>query len=288
VTAGSGASDAADAEISASPGTSGSVDDVRLLHDTEQSDVSTVGHYALGHPVIGPRPLARTRSFTRRGGRMPRTHQAAWDRHAAAVLLDVPRPLGDTSTVVDPSYVLDPAAVFGRQAPLVVEVGSGSGDALVAGATERPDWDFLAFEVWRPGIGHTLAKMEQAAGGPLPNVRIVEADAAVALRTMLAPGSVHEVWTFFPDPWPKARHHKRRIVGPDLAHTVLRLLAPDGVWRLATDWADYAESMREVLDARPGLRLVSGDRAPLRPVTRFERRGLAEGRSITDLAYTRA
>lgn len=244
------------------------------------------GHYALGHPAIGPRPLARTRSFTRRGGRMPRTHQAAWDRHADAALLDIPRPLGATSTVVDPEYRLDRQAVFGRVAPLVVEVGAGSGDALVAGASARPDWDFLAFEVWRPGIGHALSKMEQAAGGGvLPNVRFVEADAAVALRTLLEPGSVHEVWTFFPDPWPKARHHKRRIVTAEFADTVRDLLGADGTWRLATDWAEYAVAMRELLDEHPGLALASTERAPLRPVTRFERRGLEEGREITDLAY---
>lgn len=247
------------------------------------------GHYALGNPAVGPRPLRRTRSFTRRGGRMPRTHQAAWDRLADGAVLRVPRLHGDTSTVVDPSFELDPVEVFGRRAPLVVEIGSGSGDALVAGATERPDWDFLALEVWRPGIGHTLAKMSSATGGEaLPNVRFVEIDAEVALRTLLPAGSVHELLTFFPDPWPKSKHHKRRIVSPGFADTVLRLLGPGGTWRLATDWDDYARSMREVLDAHEGLRLVSTDRAPLRPVTRFERRGLAEGRSITDLAYVRA
>lgn len=246
------------------------------------------GHYALGHPFIGPRPLARTRSFTRRGGRMPHTHQAAWDRIADQVLLEVPRPMGATSTVVDPDYRLDARAVFGRTAPLVVEVGSGSGDALVAGAAQRPDWDFLALEVWKPGIGHALAKMEaQTGGGTLPNVRIVEVDAAVALQTMLAPGSVHEVWTFFPDPWPKAKHHKRRIVTPELAGAVADLLERGGVWRLATDWDHYAESMREVVGAEQRLTLVPSDRAPLRPVTRFERRGTEAGRQITDLAYER-
>lgn len=246
------------------------------------------GHYALGHPFIGPRPLARTRSFTRRGGRMPRTHQAAWDRLADQVVLEVPRPMGATSTVVDPAYRLSPREVFGRSAPLVVEVGSGSGDALVAGAAARPDWDFLAIEVWRPGIGHALAKMEAQTGGAAqPNVRIVEVDAVVALRTMLAPGSVHELWTFFPDPWPKAKHHKRRIVTPDFVDAVCGLLEPGGVWRLATDWDHYAESMREVVGAEPRLELVSTDRAPLRPVTRFERRGTEAGRQITDLAYRR-
>lgn len=246
------------------------------------------GHYALGHPFIGPRPLARTRSFTRRGGRMPRTHQAAWDRLADQVVLEVPRPMGATSTVVDPAYRLDPADIFGRPAPLVVEVGPGSGDALVAGAVARPGWDFLALEVWRPGIGHALAKMEAATGGPaLPNVRVVEVDAAVALQTLLEPGSAHEVWTFFPDPWPKAKHHKRRIVTPGFVDTVVRLLEPGGVWRLATDWEHYARQMREVLDTDDRLELVSTDRAPLRPITRFERRGTEAGREITDLAYAR-
>lgn len=246
------------------------------------------GHYALGNPAIGPRPLCRTRSFTRRGGRMPGTHQAAWDRLADGAVLEVPCLHGDDSTVVDPDFELDPVEIFGRRAPLVVEVGSGSGDAVVAGATARRDWDFLAFEVWRPGIGHALAKMSAVTGGAaLPDVRFVEVDAQVALRTLLPAGSVHEVWSFFPDPWPKMRHHKRRIVGPGFAETVLRLLEPGGTWRLATDWTDYARSMRQVLDAHDGLRLVSTDRAPLRPVTRFERRGLEEGRAITDLAYVR-
>jgi tRNA (guanine-N7-)-methyltransferase len=191
--------------------------------------------------------------------------------------------------VVDPAYRLDVQEVFGRRAPLVVEVGSGAGDALVAGATQRPDWDFLAFEVWRPGLGHALAKLAQAGHGRVPgNVRLVEADASLALRTILAPGSVQEVWTFFPDPWPKARHHKRRIVTTAFADTVARLLPEGGVWRLATDWDDYAVAMREVLDAHPALRPVATGRAPLRPVTRFERRGVEAGRSITDLAYARA
>lgn len=244
------------------------------------------GHYALGHPVIGPRPLARTRSFTRRGGRTPRTHQAAWDRLAHEVVLDVPVTGGDGSTVVDPAYRLDPQQVFGRSAPLVVEIGCGSGDALLAAAEARPDWDLLAIEVWRPGIAHLLAKMlTRTRGRALPNVRVVELDAAVALQSMLEPGSVHEVWTFFPDPWPKARHHRRRIVTPDLAACVVDVLEPAGVWRLATDWDDYAASMREVVDVHADLELVSTQRAPLRPVTRFERRGTEAGRTITDLAY---
>jgi tRNA (guanine-N7-)-methyltransferase len=240
------------------------------------------GHYALGHPAIGPRPQARTRSFTRRGGRMPRTHQQAWDRLAREVVLDVPRPMGEGSTVVDPAYRLDLQQVFGRRAPLVLEVGSGSGDTLVEAATRCPDRDFLAFEVWRPGIGHTLAKMGERA---LPNVRVLEADASTALDTLLAPGSVTEVWTFFPDPWPKARHHKRRLVTPEFAAAVAGALGCGGVWRLATDWDDYADAIREVLEASGQWRLVGTDRAPLRPRTRFERRAHEAGRAVTDLAY---
>ena len=244
------------------------------------------GHLALGHPAVGPRPLARTRSFTRRGGRMLKdSHQAAWDRYADTLVLDVPRPHGaDGSTAVDPAYRIDPAQVFGRRAPLVVEIGSGSGDALLHGATQRPEWDVLAFEVWRPGIGHALAKMGES---PLCNVRFVEADAALALQTLLPPGSVHEVWTFFPDPWPKTKHHKRRLVAPDFAGTVADLVEPGGLWRLATDWADYADHVRSVLGAHPAWQLVSTERAPLRPMTRFERRGIEAGRDIADLAYAR-
>lgn len=231
--------------------------------------------------------LARTRSFTRRGGRMLKaSHQAAWDRYADALVLDVPRPHGSSgSTAVDPAYRIDPAATFGRVAPLVVEIGSGSGDALVHAATQRPEWDFLAFEVWRPGIGHALAKM---GAQPLSNVRFVEADAALALATLLSPESVHEVWTFFPDPWPKTKHHKRRLVSTEFASTVADLVPVGGVWRLATDWAHYARAMRQVVDGHTSWELASTERAPLRPMTRFERRGLEAGREIADLAYRRA
>lgn len=251
------------------------------LAATPSPPAAPATHYALGHPVIGPRPLARTRSFTRRGGRMPHTHQAAWDQLADRMVLDVPRQHGLASTLVDPDYRFDPGQVFGRVAPLVIEVGSGSGDALAHASQQRPDWDFLAFEVWRPGIGHALAKLGEAR----PNVRIVEVDAAVALATMIEPGTVHELWTFFPDPWPKAKHHKRRIVSGEFAETVAGLLGPAGVWRLATDWDDYAEAMRQVVQADGRWELAGTERAPLRPVTRFERRGVEAGRAITDLSY---
>ena len=225
---------------------------------------------------------ARVRSFTRRGGRMPPRHQAAYDELAPRYVIDVPRDGG--STTVDPAYTLDPVEVFGRRAPLVIEVGPGSGDALVAGAKALPDTDILALEVWQPGIGQCLSRLVDL----LPsNIRFVEADAEVALATMLPAGSVAEVWTYFPDPWPKRRQQHRRIVRPEFVDTVARVLEPGGLWRLATDIDGYATHMRRVLDVHDQFELVSTERAPLRPVTRFERRGTEVGRTISDLAYRR-
>ena len=213
---------------------------------------------------------------------MPPRHQAAYDRLASTYVIDVPRDGG--STTVDPAYSLEVTERFGREAPLIVEVGPGSGDALIAGAKTLLDTDFVALEVWRPGIGQCLARL---VADPLPNIRFIEADAEVALATMLGESSVAEVWTYFPDPWPKRKQQHRRIVGPAFAETVSRVLAPGGLWRLATDIDGYAVHMRRVLDAQEQLELVSTERAPLRPVTRFERKGTAVGRTITDLTYRR-
>ncbi len=226
---------------------------------------------------------ARTRSFTRRGGRMKDRHASAYELLGPRYVVQAPRGEGGATTV-DPAYRLDVAALFGREAPLVVEVGSGSGDALRAGAAARPDWDVLAFEVWRPGIAQTLARMGEE---PLPNVRFVEADAAQALGSMLPPGSVAEVWTYFPDPWPKHKHHKRRLVNAPFVDIVHGMLERGGVWRLATDWAHYARHIRTVLDADERFTLESTDRAPLRPMTRFEAKGVTADREIADLAYRR-
>ena len=115
----------------------------------------------------------------------------------------------------------------------------------------------------------------------------VGADAVPVFETLLPAGSVREVWTFFPDPWPKTKHHKRRIVQPAFASLVARVLEPGGLWRLATDWSDYAESMLEVLDAHPDFEGGEVERFDVRPMTRFERRGIAAGRSIHDLTYRR-
>ncbi|MGC1207777.1 MAG: tRNA (guanosine(46)-N7)-methyltransferase TrmB [Ornithinimicrobium sp.] len=215
---------------------------------------------------------------------MPLGHQSAYDAMSGQFVVPVPRAREGDDTTVDPAYRLDVGEAFGRQAPLVVEIGPGSGDALRAGAAARPDWDFLAIEVWRPGIGQTLARMRR---DPLPNVRFVEADAALAMATMLPPSSAHEVWTFVPDPWPKRKHQARRLVSSSLADSGWAVLEPGGVWRLATDWEPYGIAMRRLLDADNRYALASTDPAPLRPTTRFEQKGLAVGRTITNLNYRR-
>jgi tRNA (guanine-N7-)-methyltransferase len=173
---------------------------------------------------------------------------------------------------------------FGREAPLIVEIGSGVGEATAALAATRPSYDVLAFEVWRPGVAETLSRLADAGAG---NVRLLGVDAVWSMDHLVAPGSLAELWTFFPDPWHKKRHHKRRLVTPEFASLAASRLAPGALWRLATDWADYAEQMVEVLDAEPALSGGVVERWEERPVTKFERKGVKAGRSITDLAYRR-
>lgn len=225
-------------------------------------------------------------SYVRRSGRMNDSQQRAWDAHREAWVVEVPS--GERHTSVAPDARVDWTAVFGREAPLKVEIGSGTGHAITALAEAVPEANLVAFEVFTPAVASTLGRIARHG---VDNVRIVVADGAQALATVFGEGSVSELWTFFPDPWPKARHHKRRLVGPEFARLVASRLAPGGVWRLATDWDDYAEAMREVLDAEPGLVNLHDGWAPRfapRPVTKYERRGLDAGRTIHDLAYTRA
>ncbi|MEA5453932.1 tRNA (guanosine(46)-N7)-methyltransferase TrmB [Sinomonas sp. JGH33] len=199
-------------------------------------------------------------SFVRRGTRLQGRRQQAWDEHAEAFVIDVPRHVADTS--VHPDYVFDADAEFGRpaqEAPLIVEIGSGLGEAIVAAAEASPEQNFLAVEVYRPGLANTLLRIGQRG---LTNVRVVQANAPEVLGTMLPPGSVSELWVFFPDPWHKTKHHKRRLVNDSFAELAARVLAPGGVWRLATDWSGYAQQMRSVVAASPDFRNAhDGERA---------------------------
>lgn len=226
-------------------------------------------------------------SFVRRSGRMTPSQERAWEDLGPRYLLELPR--GHAATSVADDAALDPAAVFGRSAPLTVEVGSGQGHAIVHAAEQHPERDFLAIEVFRAGLARTMIRAEWAAAD---NLRLVEANAPEVLERALPEGSVDELWVFFPDPWAKARHNKRRLVSPDFTRIAARALRPGGVLRLATDWADYAEHMRSVCDEAPGfVRDFEGEWAPRfegRVLTAFEQKGIDKGRDIRDLAYRRA
>ncbi|GAB3700476.1 tRNA (guanosine(46)-N7)-methyltransferase TrmB [Mariniluteicoccus flavus] len=223
-------------------------------------------------------------SFVRRSTRMNLSQEKAWaDRERW--LVDVPR--RETTTSIAPEADVDWGAVFGRRAPLVVEIGCGTGDALSVMADARPDRDHVAFEVFRPALASTIIKAKQRG---LTNVRLVEADGVDGLRTLFSPGTVDEVWTFFPDPWHKARHAKRRLVSAELGALVASRLAPGGTWHIATDWEEYADHCRAVLDDHPDLVNLHHDWAPrldARPVTKYEQRGIDQGRAVFDLAYGR-
>lgn len=212
-------------------------------------------------------------SYSRRGGRFTPSQQESWDAHHHCWVVP-------DDAVDDTSFSWD--QVFGRKAPLIVEIGSGVGEATAVLAAQRPSYDVIGLEVWRPGVAHTLGLLAEERAD---NVRLLSVDAVWCLEHLFAPGEVEELWTFFPDPWPKKRHHKRRLVTPEFAALAGSRLRPGGLWRLATDWAAYAGKMRAVLDAQP--QLVGGpvERWVDRPVTKFERKGLAADREIIDLTY---
>ncbi len=211
------------------------------------------------------------RSFVLRAGRLTAAQQRAletlWPRYGIDY---APRPLE-----------LD--AVFGRHAPRVLEIGFGNGDALLAMAEAMPGHDFLGIEVHAPGIGHCLLGLERRG---LTNVRLIRHDALEVLAQQIPDGALARVNLFFPDPWPKKRHHKRRLVQPAFVALMADKLEPGGLFHVATDWPDYARQIEEVLAAcaalRPAPRLL-----PARPGTRFEARGQQRGHPIWEGCYRR-
>lgn len=231
------------------------------------------------------RPERGVVSFVRRSIRMNESQMKAWDRFAPRFVVDVPSGQLSTSVADDARVGWD--EVFGRSAPRIVEIGSGKGDSLIPMAQARPDVDFIAFEVFQPAVASTLSRIGKAG---VTNVRIVIADGARGLEILFGPDTLAEVWTFFADPWHKTRHHKRRLVNPAFSDVVASRLVPDGLWRLATDWEEYAVWQLATLDAHPRLANVHGGWAPRfedRPITKYECRGLAAGREVRDLTYRR-
>src|SRR6185436_4445186 len=170
--------------------------------------------------------------------------------------------------------------IFGRAAPLVLEIGSGMGETTAEIAQQNPALDFIAIEVHGPGIGSLLKKID-ALG--LRNLRLIRHDAVAVLESMVADGLLAGIHLFFPDPWPKKRHHKRRLVQPAFAALAARKLAPGGYIHAATDWPEYAEQMDTVFSAEPLLEKSAGEKA--RPVTKFERRGIGLGHPVRDLLF---
>lgn len=216
-------------------------------------------------------PRQRTiRSFVRREGRMTRAQEQAlsrlWPRYG-----------------LEATSLLDLDACFGRNAPRTLEIGFGNGDALACLAERDPDMDFLGIEVHRPGVGHLLLELEHRE---LDNVRVICADAVEVLAHCLPESSLNRVLVFFPDPWPKKRHHKRRIVQPAFVDLLARTLRRDGRLHLATDWEDYARHMHDVMVGTVKFRSCTGP-CPDRPKTKFERRGRRLGHSVWDLFFER-
>jgi tRNA (guanine-N7-)-methyltransferase len=217
------------------------------------------------------------RSFVQRAGRVTRAQERALEE------------LWPVWGVEFSPVPLDLDALFGREAPRVLEIGIGDGETLLALAAAHPARDYLGVEVHRPGIGHCLLGIES---GGLGNVRLISHDAVEVLEKQLPDASLDEVLLYFPDPWPKKRHHKRRIVQPAFVELLARKLRPGGTFRLATDWAPYAEHMLEALRASPVFVNASsgGDYMPRpasRPQTKFERRGERLGHEVFDLEFTR-
>lgn len=222
-----------------------------------------------------PEAMRHVVSYVQRGERMTLGQERAWDRSWGRI----GRHVADL-----PDGPLDTAGWFGRQAPVVLEIGSGMGESTAALAAARPDLDHLAVEVYKPGLAQLLLRIETAG---LENLRLLRGDALDLLTDHVAPSTLHGVRVYFPDPWPKRKHHKRRLVTPAFVALAASRLEPGGTVHLVTDWAQYAEQMAEICAAEPALRGGEIPRPHWRPVSKFEQRAREEGRTVRDLLYVR-
>jgi tRNA (guanine-N7-)-methyltransferase len=224
----------------------------------------------------GNRPHRIIRSFVRREGRITSGQQRAlqdlWPRYG----LEADAPLNKES-------------IFGRKAPCTLEIGFGNGDALATMAEQQPECDFIGIEVHRPGVGRLLQQLERRN---LNNVRVMREDAVDILKDCIPDNSLDRVLLFFPDPWHKKRHHKRRLVQADFIELLAGKIRHGGCFHMATDWEDYAMHMLEVMERSPAFRNRAGTgkfslRPDYRPVTKFEQRGQRLGHGVWDLLFER-
>ncbi|MBP0047140.1 tRNA (guanosine(46)-N7)-methyltransferase TrmB [Marinobacterium sp. AK62] len=223
------------------------------------------------------KPIRRVRSFVVRAGRMTEGQQRALDENWPRYGLE----LGDGR--------IDYAEVFGREAPVVLEIGFGMGDSLIEMARHAPEKDFIGIEVHPPGVGRLLARVAEEG---LTNIRVYCDDAVEVLAQCIPDDSLDTLQLFFPDPWPKKRHHKRRIVQPAFAQSIRKKLRVGGCFHMATDWENYAEHMMEVMSAAEGYRNRAGEgqyspQPEWRPVTKFQQRGERLGHGVWDLMFER-
>ncbi|RWU11787.1 tRNA (guanosine(46)-N7)-methyltransferase TrmB [Pseudidiomarina gelatinasegens] len=221
--------------------------------------------------------IRKVRSFVKREGRLTKGQAAALERS------------WPTMGLTHSQGLLNLTEVFGREAPTVLEIGFGMGRSLVAMAKAAPEKNFIGIEVHRPGVGACLLEAEEAE---VSNLRVYEHDAVEVLADCIADGSLATVQVFFPDPWHKKRHHKRRLIQPEFVDLLRKKLAIGGVLHLATDWQNYAEHMLEVMQAAPKWRNLAADntyvpRPEERPLTKFEQRGERLGHGVWDLKFER-
>jgi tRNA (guanine-N7-)-methyltransferase len=221
-------------------------------------------------PLLRSRPI---RSFVKREGKLTKGQQNAidllWPSHGVGL---------DTQ-------LLDLDQLFGRQAPTVLEIGFGNGLSMADMAEAHPQTNFFGIEVHTPGVGSLLVQVKKRA---LDNVRVSQDDAVLVLEQQICDGSLDRVQIFFPDPWHKKRHHKRRLIQPEFVQTLIKKLKPSGQIHVATDWQNYAEHILEVLSANPDLRNTVKDYAPkpdYRPSTKYEARGIRLGHGVWDLVF---
>lgn len=228
------------------------------------------------HLMSEQSPIRKIRSFILRQGRLTQGQQFALDNF-------------EDKYCLDPSKPMDALEIFGRDAPLCVEIGFGNGECLAKLAAENPDKDYIGIEVHRPGVGHLIIQLEQQG---LQNVRIYRHDAVEILTNNLADSSLSAVHLFFADPWPKKRHHKRRIVQTSFVDLLAKKLESGGYFHAATDWENYAEHMLAVLSADDRFANTSStsnycERPTYRPLTKFEQRGLRLGHGVWDLIFVK-